>query len=144
MSNMCLIGSSGFDIYVARNSVDTFADGTAVKMVGEETYRLVRDLVDDYVVVDTDAACAAIKDVFQDTRSILEPSGALAIAGAKAYVERAALTKKPLQNQTLVAVASTWGGESLLAPQQNGARLQVRGGVRGDRGCVRRVERPAG
>ena len=52
-----------------------FADGTAVKLVGEETFRLARELVDDFVVVDTDAVCAAIKDVFQDTRSILEPAG---------------------------------------------------------------------
>jgi threonine dehydratase len=86
--------------------VGLFADGTAVKLPGEETFRLAKLYVDEVVTVDTDAICAAIKDVFQDTRSILEPSGALAIAGAKAYVERAALTKKPLQNQTLIAVAS--------------------------------------
>ena len=57
--------------------VGLFSDGTAVKRVGTETFRLVKDLVDDYVVVDTDAVCAAIKDVFQDTRSILEPAGAM-------------------------------------------------------------------
>jgi threonine dehydratase len=67
--------------------VGLFADGTAVKLVGEETFRLTRELVDDFVVVDTDAACAAIKDVFQDTRSILEPSGALGVAAIKQYVE---------------------------------------------------------
>ena len=67
--------------------VGLFADGTAVKLVGEETFRLARELVDDYIVVDTDAACAAIKDVFQDTRSILEPSGALGVAGIKQYVD---------------------------------------------------------
>ena len=54
--------------------VGLFADGTAVKLVGEETFRLTQGLVDDFVVVDTDAVCAAIKDIFTDTRSIVEPS----------------------------------------------------------------------
>jgi threonine dehydratase len=67
--------------------VGLFADGTAVKLVGEETFRLARKLVDDYVVVNTDAVCAAIKDVFQDTRSILEPSGAMSVAAIKQYAE---------------------------------------------------------
>ncbi len=66
--------------------VGLFSDGTAVKLVGEETFRLARDLVDDFVTVDTDAVCAAIKDVFVDTRSIVEPAGALAVAGMKHYV----------------------------------------------------------
>ena len=65
--------------------VGLFSDGTAVKRVGTETFRLVKDLVDDYVVVDTDAVCAAIKDVFQDTRSILEPAGAMGVAAIKQY-----------------------------------------------------------
>ena len=81
--------------------VGLFADGTAVKQVGVETFRLARALVDDYVVVDTDAACAAIKDVFQDTRSILEPSGALGVAAMKQYVE----THK-LKGKTFVAITS--------------------------------------
>jgi threonine dehydratase len=68
--------------------VGLFADGTAVKLVGEETFRVARELVDDYVVVDTDAVCAAIKDIFVDTRSIVEPSGALAVAAIKQYVAR--------------------------------------------------------
>ncbi|MDE2047821.1 MAG: threonine ammonia-lyase, biosynthetic, partial [Betaproteobacteria bacterium] len=68
--------------------VGLFADGTAVKQVGVETFRLARALVDDYVVVDTDEVCAAIKDVFQDTRSILEPAGAMPVAAIKQYVER--------------------------------------------------------
>lgn len=58
------------------------------------------------IVVDTNEVCTAIKDVFQDTRSILEPSGALAVAGAKAYIERARAAKKPLKNETLVTIAS--------------------------------------
>ncbi len=65
--------------------VGLFADGTAVKLVGEETFRIARELVDDFVIVDTDAVCAAIKDVFEDTRSLLEPSGAMAVAAVKQY-----------------------------------------------------------
>jgi threonine dehydratase len=80
--------------------VGLFADGVAVKQVGAETFRLCRKLVDEMVLVDNDAICAAIKDVFEDTRAILEPAGALAIAGAKAWVER----RKP-RGKTLVAVA---------------------------------------
>ncbi len=79
--------------------VGLFADGTAVKQVGVETFRLARALVDDYVVVDTDEVCAAIKDVFQDTRSILEPSGAMGVAALKQYAE----THK-LKGQTFVAI----------------------------------------
>jgi threonine dehydratase len=79
--------------------VGLFADGTAVKLVGKETFRLARDLVDDYILVDTDALCAAMKDVFQDTRSIVEPSGALGVAGIKEYVAR-----HQVKGQTLVAV----------------------------------------
>ena len=81
--------------------VGLFADGTAVRYVGEETFRLCQQHVDEVILVDTDAICAAIKDVFEDTRSILEPSGALAIAGAKAYAAR-----NRLKDKTLVAVAS--------------------------------------
>ena len=80
--------------------VGLFADGVAVKQVGKETFRLCRTLVDEIVRVDTDAMCAAIKDVFEDTRAILEPAGALAIAGAKAWAAR-----RKVRNATLVAVA---------------------------------------
>jgi len=66
--------------------VGLFSDGTAVKRVGDETFRISRALVDDYIEVDTDAVCAAIKDVFVDTRSIVEPAGALAVAAIKQYV----------------------------------------------------------
>jgi threonine dehydratase len=86
--------------------VGLFADGTAVKLVGEETFRVAKKYVDEVILVDTDAICAALKDVFQDTRNILEPSGALAIAGAKAYLEREKANKKPLKNENLVAIAS--------------------------------------
>ncbi len=85
---------------VRLKQVGLFADGVAVKQVGKETFRLCRELVDDMVLVDTDAMCAAIKDVFEDTRVVLEPAGALAIAGAKAYVE-----KHGIRDKTLVALA---------------------------------------
>jgi threonine dehydratase len=68
--------------------VGLFSDGTAVKLVGEETFRISRKLVDEFLTVDTDAVCAAIKDVFVDTRSIVEPAGALAVAAIKQYVDR--------------------------------------------------------
>ncbi|MEO8717957.1 MAG: threonine ammonia-lyase, biosynthetic, partial [Burkholderiales bacterium] len=80
--------------------VGLFADGVAVKQVGKETFRLARRLVDEMVLVDTDEICAAIKDVFEDTRVVLEPAGALAIAGAKAWVER-----HGARGKTLVAIA---------------------------------------
>jgi threonine dehydratase len=73
---------------VTLQDVGLFSDGTAVKLVGEETFRLTRKLVDDYIEVDTDAVCAAIKDVFVDTRSIVEPAGALAVAAIKQYVAK--------------------------------------------------------
>ncbi|OBS30247.1 PLP-dependent threonine dehydratase [Tepidimonas fonticaldi] len=66
--------------------VGLFSDGTAVKLVGEETFRLARELVDGYVTVNTDEVCAAIKDVFIDTRSIVEPAGAMAVAAIKKHV----------------------------------------------------------
>jgi threonine dehydratase len=68
--------------------VGLFSDGTAVKLVGEETFRVARGLVDEFMTVDTDAVCAAIKDVFVDTRSIVEPAGALAVAAIKQYVAK--------------------------------------------------------
>ncbi|CAL62975.1 Threonine dehydratase biosynthetic (Threonine deaminase) [Herminiimonas arsenicoxydans] len=91
---------------VTMTDVGLFADGTAVKLVGEETFRLAKLYVDDIILVSTDEVCSAIKDVFQDTRSILEPSGALSVAGAKAYIERAHADKKPIKNETLITIAS--------------------------------------
>ena len=86
---------------VRLKQVGLFADGAAVKYVGEETFRLCQLYVDEMIRVDTDAICAAIKDVFEDTRAVLEPAGALAIAGAKAYA-----AQHKLKDKTLVAVAS--------------------------------------
>jgi len=71
---------------VMLQDVGLFSDGTAVKLVGEETFRITRELVDEFMTVDTDAVCAAIKDVFVDTRGIVEPAGALAVAAIKQYV----------------------------------------------------------
>ena len=79
--------------------VGLFSDGTAVKLVGEETFRIARGLVDEYISVDTDSVCAAIKDVFVDTRSIVEPAGALAVAAIKAYV-----AQHKLRGQTFAAI----------------------------------------
>ncbi|MEO6959464.1 MAG: threonine ammonia-lyase, biosynthetic [Burkholderiaceae bacterium] len=84
---------------VELNDVGLFSDGTAVKLVGVETFKLTRKYVDDFIAVDTDAICAGIKDVFRDTRSVLEPAGALALAGAKRY---AALNN--WKNKTLIAI----------------------------------------
>ncbi|HQN65076.1 MAG TPA: threonine ammonia-lyase, biosynthetic [Methylophilus sp.] len=86
---------------VILEQVGLFADGAAVKQVGEHTFRLCQQYVDEMIVVDNDAICAAIKDVFEDTRSILEPAGALSLAGLKAYVER-----ENLHGKTLIAIAS--------------------------------------
>lgn len=81
--------------------VGIFADGVAVKQVGEETFRLCQRYVDEVIRVDNDAICAAIKDVFEDTRSILEPAGALGVAGLKAWVAR-----EGARNRHLIAIAS--------------------------------------
>ena len=85
---------------VELKEVGLFSDGTAVKLVGKETFRVCQQVVDEIITVDTDAICAAINDVFADTRSILEPAGALAIAGMKAYVDR-----EKCQGKTLVGIA---------------------------------------
>ena len=84
---------------VTLHDVGLFSDGTAVKTVGKETFRLTRALVDEFIEVNTDEVCAAIKDVFQDTRSVLEPAGALGVAAIKQYVQ----THK-LKGQTLVTI----------------------------------------
>ncbi len=81
--------------------VGLFADGCAVAQVGKETFRVVKNLVDEVITVGTDEMCAAIKDIFEDTRSIAEPAGALALAGLKHYVER-----EGAQGQDLLAIVS--------------------------------------
>ncbi|CAN6439881.1 unnamed protein product [Victoria cruziana] len=86
---------------VVLENVGGFADGVAVKMVGEETFRLCRKLVDGVVLVNRDAICASIKDMFEEKRSILEPAGALALAGAEAYCKYYGL-----KGETVIAITS--------------------------------------
>lgn len=81
--------------------VGLFADGVAVAQIGKETYRILKNTVDAVITVNTDEMCAAIKDIFEDTRSITEPSGALALAGLKKYVQETGC-----EDQTLIAIAS--------------------------------------
>ena len=84
---------------VTLRDVGLFSDGTAVKLVGRETFRIARELVDEFVTVDTDSVCAAIKDVFVDTRSIVEPAGALAVAAIKQYA-----AERKARGETYVAI----------------------------------------
>ena len=84
---------------VTLDHVGIFADGVAVRRVGDETFRLCREYVDEIVTVDTDHVCAAIQDIFEDTRSIVEPAGGLAVAGAKKYI-----AENRIEGQNLVAV----------------------------------------
>ena len=79
--------------------VGIFADGVAVRTVGDETLRLCQQHVDEYITVDTDQICAAIRDIFEDTRSIVEPAGGLAVAGLKKY-----LAKHNTTDQTFVTI----------------------------------------
>jgi threonine dehydratase len=88
---------------VQLNEVGLFADGAAVRTVGKETFRLCKEVVDDIIQVTTDEACAAIKDIFEDTRSVVEPAGALAAAGLKKYV---ATHPNPDPRRELVAITS--------------------------------------
>ena len=81
--------------------VGLFADGVAVRKIGKETFRIANKLVDEVILVTTDELCAAIKDIFEDTRTMMEPAGALAMAGIKKYV-----AEKKIQGQTLVAINS--------------------------------------
>lgn len=81
------------------NHVGIFADGVAVRRVGDETFRLCQELVDEFLTVDTDQICAAIRDIFEDTRSIVEPAGALAVAGVKKYVG-----ENEIRSETFVAI----------------------------------------
>ncbi len=86
---------------VKLEQVGLFADGVAVRQVGREPYKIAKDLIDQIITVDTDEICAAVKDVFEDTRSIAEPAGSLALAGVKKYVEETACS-----DSCLVALVS--------------------------------------
>jgi len=105
-----VIGVEPADSAAMRNSIEAgtptvldhvgiFADGVAVRRVGDETFRLCQQYVDEFMTVDTDQICAAIRDIFEDTRSIVEPAGGLSVAGAKKYVA----TNK-IENQNLVTI----------------------------------------
>ncbi|MCJ2083592.1 threonine ammonia-lyase, biosynthetic [Methylobacterium sp. J-090] len=97
----CMAAALAADSRVILPTVGLFADGVAVRQAGEETFRLCREFLDGVITVDTDAMCAAVKDIFDDTRAISEPSGALALAGAKAYADR-----EGHGTGTLVAISS--------------------------------------
>jgi len=84
---------------VTLSDVGTFADGVAVRRVGDETFRICKEHVDEMVLVDNDEICAAVQDIFEDTRAIVEPAGALAVAGMKRYVDTTGV-----KDQTLVTV----------------------------------------
>merc|ERR1712151_848282 len=86
---------------VELDSVGPFADGAAVKKVGDETFRICSHVVDEMITVSTDEICAAVKDGFIDTRVVLEPAGALAVAGLKKYAAQTEST-----NMTFVAITS--------------------------------------
>ncbi|MBA1147772.1 threonine ammonia-lyase, biosynthetic [Ectothiorhodospiraceae bacterium WFHF3C12] len=86
---------------VTLDEVGIFVDGVAVRQIGKETFRVARQHVDDVILVSTDEVCAAIKDIFDDTRSVMEPAGALAMAGLKKYVESTGAS-----GETLVAINS--------------------------------------
>jgi threonine dehydratase len=86
---------------VTLDRVGTFADGVAVRRVGEETFRVASEVVDDIILVSTDEICAAIKDIFEDVRVVVEPAGALAVAGLKRYAEQRAA-----RGATLIAINS--------------------------------------
>jgi threonine dehydratase len=86
---------------VTLDHVGAFADGVAVRRVGDETFRLAREVVDEVVLVSTDEICAAIKDIFEDSRVIVEPAGALGVAGLKRW-----LARNPARAKTLVAINS--------------------------------------
>jgi threonine dehydratase len=97
----CLAAALARGRRVTLPEVGLFADGVAVAQIGKETFRVIRKTVDSVVTVSTDEMCAAIKDIFEDTRSIAEPAGALALAGLKKYV-----AKTGVKGKTLLAIDS--------------------------------------
>ncbi len=97
----CLYAALAAGERVVLDSVSLFADGVAVKQVGAEPFRIARECVDEVLLVSTDEICAAVKDLFEDTRAIAEPAGALGVAGLKRWVERG-----NARGRTLVAIES--------------------------------------
>lgn len=97
----CLCEAMEANERVVLDQIGLFADGVAVRQIGEEPFRIAQQCVDDVILVDTDEICAAIKDIFDDTRSITEPAGALAVAGVKKFVETTGVS-----HETFVAIDS--------------------------------------
>jgi len=97
----CMAAALDKNRRVTLDHVGIFADGVAVKQVGKETFRVAKQCIDQIITVSTDEICAAIKDIFDDTRSITEPAGALAVAGLKKYI-----AQKKVSNKTLIAINS--------------------------------------
>jgi threonine dehydratase len=97
----CLKAALDANERVILPQVGIFAEGVAVAQIGETTFDICRNYVDEVITVNTDEICASIKDIFDDTRSITEPSGALALAGLKKYVAR-----EGIEQQTLIAIDS--------------------------------------
>ena len=100
-SSACLKKALKANKRVILPEVGIFADGVAVAQIGKETFRLAKQFVDEVITCSTDEICAAIKDFFDDTRSIAEPAGALAIAGAKKFIE-----ERKIKNKKLIAIAT--------------------------------------
>ncbi len=97
----CLKAAMEKNRRVVLSSVGIFAEGVAVAQIGKETFRVIKSTIDGVITANTDEMCAAIKDIFEDTRSIAEPAGALSLAGLKKYV-----SQNNIQGQTLVAIDS--------------------------------------
>jgi len=97
----CLKAAMDKQRRVTLPEVGIFADGVAVAQIGKETYRVIKDTIDGVITANTDEMCAAIKDIFEDTRAITEPAGALSLAGLKKYAE-----ENQCEGQTLIAIAS--------------------------------------
>jgi threonine dehydratase len=120
---------------VTLERIGIFADGAAVRRAGAETFRICRELVDEVVLVDVDAICAAVKDIFQDTRSIPEPAGALGVAGLKQFVAR-----EGLKDRELVAIFS--GANVNFDRLRHIAELAELGEQREGLVCITIPERP--
>jgi threonine dehydratase len=131
----CLYQAMASDSRVELEHIGIFADGAAVKQVGEENFRICRELVDEVLLVSVDEICAAVKDIFEDSRAIPEPAGALAIAGLKQYVNR-----EKIQSRELIAVFS--GANVNFDRLRHIAELAALGEQREALLCITIPERP--
>ena len=120
---------------VVLDHVDIFADGAAVRQAGEETFRICRELVDEVLPVSVDEICAAVKDIFEDTRSVPEPAGALALTGLKRYIQR-----EKIKDRQLVAIVS--GANVNFDRMRHIAELSALGEQREALICTTISERP--